>query len=108
MPDNRTVAVGVDTGRLLFIDVVAATLTGQLGDGRSHVCQSFSVDARGNYAALVTADGCVRLHDLAVMRKNTLASDQLARCVETHTGWWGGGGGCYGWVPGRAHVRVEG
>jgi len=79
MPDNRTVAVAVDTGSLLFVDVVAARLTARLGDGRLHVCTAFSIDARGNYAALVAEEGAVRLHDLAVLRKNTLATTELAR-----------------------------
>ena len=47
------------------------------------VCDQLTIDTRGNYAALVSEDGLMRLYDLTVLRKNTVSYQELQRCGAT-------------------------
>lgn len=82
MPDNRTVAVASSTGSVEFVDVLSSRLTYRISAGAGmRACDRVDVDARGNYAALVSQDGQLRLYDLAVLRKHTNNHQELQRCA---------------------------
>jgi hypothetical protein len=76
------VAVGCNTGSVYFVDVLHCRVSAQIASSNGfRSCDHFSIDARGNYAALLSEDGVIKLYDLIVMRKNTANYKDLDRFV---------------------------